>query len=264
MIRRAMALTECSECGQQVSQGAPVCPHCGLKNPAWRPPIEGATPDAPDTGPETPRKGLSRFKGCILPVIAGLIGLTIGAIIFGDDTPLTQTPAQQQAKAPGPTRTPEPPTATPLPTATFTPTPTPGPPTATPLPTPTFTPIPTATPIPTLTPYPVPSIRISAPDLIAEWKGNELAADNKYPGNVIEVFGSIIDVEEKSSFLGADYYEVTLDGGLFAYIDCAFDLIHKDSLLLLQRGQTATFRGIVSSGNTAFVKMEKCVLVENE
>jgi hypothetical protein len=33
----AMALTQCSECGGQVSTGAATCPHCGIASPAQDP-----------------------------------------------------------------------------------------------------------------------------------------------------------------------------------------------------------------------------------
>jgi hypothetical protein len=80
---------------------------------------------------------------------------------------------------------------------------------------------------------------------------------------VIDVYGTIIDVEEKGSILG-DSYEITLDAGILAYVDCRFDLIHKDSLLSLQRGQTVTVRGKVSRGNPAWVKMTKCIIPNNQ
>ena len=130
---------------------------------------------------------------------------------------------------------------------------TPRAPTATPGPTPT------SGPTPTLTPYPAPAIRISAENLIGEWDSNEMAADEKYPGQLIDVFGVIVDVEEKSARSG-DAYEVTLAGGLLAYVDCSFSAAHRKILLTLQAGQTVTVRGIVSRGSTVMVKMTNCVI----
>lgn len=88
---------------------------------------------------------------------------------------------------------------------------------------------------------------------------NEVAADNKYPGEVIDVYGTIIDVQEKESIFG-DSYEVTLDAGILAHVNCRFDLIHKESLLSLARGQTTTVRGKVQTGNPAWVEMRNCVM----
>lgn len=128
-------------------------------------------------------------------------------------------------------------------------------------PTPTLTPTPT--PVPTHTSTPAPTVvRISAVDLIGEWEGNEVAADSKYPGKLIEVYGSIIDVERKGGLLRDPYYEVTLYGGVLSYVNCNFDLSKKGSLLSLRAGQTVSLRGRVSHGNPSFVTIENCDVVK--
>jgi hypothetical protein len=69
-----MALTKCKECGKEVSKGAKLCPHCGIKNPGVK---------ASDT-----------LLGIVLIVF--IIGV-IGAITGGDEAQETQTQTAQQS-----------------------------------------------------------------------------------------------------------------------------------------------------------------------
>ena len=78
-----MALTNCRECGQQVSTEATACPHCGAPSPA-RPSLGRATPDAsqPRLGPPQPKSTVPDLAiGCLLAlgvlvviIVAGLTG----------------------------------------------------------------------------------------------------------------------------------------------------------------------------------------------
>lgn len=241
-----MALVKCWECGKEASDSAEYCPHCGVKSPAWRPEpridvVKGVTPSAGVAAP--PKKG-SRLFGCGVVAVVGFMVLYFVGLLVEDDTSERTAGSggvrpTQVARVVAATTIPGPATATPGPTATEEPAPLP-------------------------TPYFEPEIAISAEDLVGEWLANEVAADNMYVGRVIDVRGKIIDVQEKSAFLQDNVYEVTLDGGILAYVDCTFDLVHKESLLLLARGQIATVRGRVSRGSPAHVYLRKCVVPNDQ
>lgn len=71
-----MALVKCRECGQQVSDQAEVCPHCGIKSPARIP----ASTSSPQTPPAAaPRK---KSNGCLL-VLGAFIALIVISVVVG-------------------------------------------------------------------------------------------------------------------------------------------------------------------------------------
>ncbi len=135
--------------------------------------------------------------------------------------------------------------------------------------TPTITTTPprrTATPTKAATPTPSSAIpRYQVHAIFDEYEANEARADAKYLNKVIEVTGTIVDVEKKGGgvFSGPERYEVTLDGkGFLRFLDCDFPLSLRESVLALDAGQSVTLRGYVSFGNTVKVRMQRCEIVE--
>lgn len=135
--------------------------------------------------------------------------------------------------------------------------------------TPTITTTPprrTATPTKAATPTPssiIPRYQVHA--IFDEYEANEARADAKYLNKVIEVTGTIVDIEKKGGgvFSGPERYEVTLDGkGFLRFLDCDFPLSLRESVLALDAGQSVTLRGYVSSGSTVKVRMQRCEIVE--
>ena len=135
--------------------------------------------------------------------------------------------------------------------------------------TPTITTTPprrTATPTKAATPTPsraIPRYQVHA--IFDEYEANEARADAKYLNKVIEVTGTIVDIEKKGGgvFSGPERYEVTLDGkGFLRFLDCDFPLSLGESVLALDAGQSVTLRGYVSSGSTVKIRMQRCEIVE--
>lgn len=135
--------------------------------------------------------------------------------------------------------------------------------------TPTITTTPprrTATPTKAATPTPSSAIpRYQVHAIFDEYEANEARADAKYLNKVIEVTGTIVDIEKKGGgvFSGPERYEVTLDGkGFLRFLDCDFALSLGESVLALDAGQSVTLRGYVSSGSTVKIRMQRCEIVE--
>ncbi len=135
--------------------------------------------------------------------------------------------------------------------------------------TPTITTTPprrTATPTKAATPTPSSAIpRYQVHAIFDEYEANEARADAKYLNKVIEVTGTIVDIEKKGGgvFSGPERYEVTLDGkGFLRFLDCDFPLSLRESVLALDAGQSVTLRGYVSSGSTVKIRMQRCEIVE--
>lgn len=135
--------------------------------------------------------------------------------------------------------------------------------------TPTITTTPprrTATPTKAATPTPSSAIpRYQVHAIFDEYEANEARADARYLNKVIEVTGTIVDIEKKGGgvFSGPERYEVTLDGkGFLRFLDCDFPLSLGESVLALDAGQSVTLRGYVSSGSTVKIRMQRCEIVE--
>lgn len=96
---------------------------------------------------------------------------------------------------------------------------------------------------------------VSSKKLNQDYQENEIAADNKYLNNYIEVSGKIVSVRK-----GLFNYIVGLDAdgyGIYT-IDCQFKEDQVDSLASLKTGQYITIVGICKGKNLAGVTVENC------
>jgi hypothetical protein len=82
-----MALKPCRECGVQVSTGAEVCPHCGVRSPAAADPLAvlGLSDDRPNT------KGRGGCATIIAIIFAGIGGVIIVGSFLPNESKNTET-----------------------------------------------------------------------------------------------------------------------------------------------------------------------------
>jgi hypothetical protein len=100
-------------------------------------------------------------------------------------------------------------------------------------------PTPTSTPTDTPTPTCEPGIVcVNAEQLCDDYDANEVAADAKYKGKDLEVYGEVKRIE---SFLDDIY--LTLDCGWFSYVWCYFDEADTDKLMDVVEGDHVKVRG---------------------
>jgi hypothetical protein len=100
-------------------------------------------------------------------------------------------------------------------------------------------PTPTSTPTDTPTPTCEPGVVcVNAEQLCDDYDANEVAADAKYKGKILEVSGEVKRIE---SFLDEIY--LTLDCGWFTYVWCYFDEADKDKLMHVVEGDYVKVRG---------------------
>ena len=115
----------------------------------------------------------------------------------------------------------------------------------------------TVTPEPESTP-----IIIDSVDLALEFDDNELAAEAKYEGQVLEVSGVILDITEIG---GKPYVKLDgLDEYGFSCVMCEFSSDTESQLYPLMKYDWATIRGTYSSYTMSRVKLEGCELVSVE
>jgi gamma-glutamylcyclotransferase (GGCT)/AIG2-like uncharacterized protein YtfP len=133
-----------------------------------------------------------------------------------------------------------------------------------PTPTPTATPTPTPSPTPTPTPTPTCEpglICVTAAQLCDDYDTNKLAADNKYKGKPIEIYGEVKEID-RDSITGRPY--ITLDCGLLLNIDrvwCYFNKADEAELEQLEKGDWVYVWGEGASTTLAgHPKLEQCTL----
>ena len=86
-------------------------------------------------------------------------------------------------------------------------------------------------------------LKINAYELRAEYKANEVAADEKYEDKIAYVEG-VIDGFGKTI---ADYPYITLDDGEYIVsVQCIFQKEHTSAIAALNEGQEVTIRGEIS------------------
>jgi hypothetical protein len=91
-------------------------------------------------------------------------------------------------------------------------------------------------------PTPVEVISVTAPQLVADYKANEVAADEKYKNRLLAVTGKIDRIGKD---IMDDMY-VTLESGErygIISVQSFFDVSHKDRLTQLRKGQQVTITG---------------------
>ncbi|HOS88348.1 MAG TPA: hypothetical protein PLG37_02645 [Candidatus Pacearchaeota archaeon] len=101
--------------------------------------------------------------------------------------------------------------------------------------------------------------RVAAVDLAAEYKANQVAADDKYKNKTIEVSGTIYNIGK--DILDAPY--VVLSGtDMVTNIQCMFDKSDQSQLTSLAKDTKIVLRGKVSGQVVFNVLLNNCSIVE--
>jgi len=101
-----------------------------------------------------------------------------------------------------------------------------------------------------------PSFRLTSEEIYSEYKANEVAADAKYKGKVIEVSGCIRSIGKD---LMDNAYIVVGGEGLLDGVQCAFPRSAEAKLAILAEGQQVTVKGEVQ-GKSISVQLRNCSL----
>ena len=89
-------------------------------------------------------------------------------------------------------------------------------------------------------------IKISAVDFIHEYEANDSAANQKYPGKVVETDGNIKKIEKDEK----GYYTVVLgDTSNFSSVRCSMDTVHNEDAAHLTAGSFVILRGACTGFN---------------
>jgi len=105
-----------------------------------------------------------------------------------------------------------------------------------------------------------PVLTISSDQLIADFKGNEVAANGKYKGKMVVVSGNIDTIA--TDIMNKMY--VTMGSGQkfdIVHVQCFFSDKHKDEVASVRKGQYLTIRG-KCEGKFGNVLMKNCEFVK--
>jgi len=104
------------------------------------------------------------------------------------------------------------------------------------------------------------AVTVSASTIVDDYKNNEVAADEKYKGKVVEVSGTIESIAKDVM----DTMYVTLAGGgefEMRSVQCYFADSEKDKLASLSKGSRLTVKGRCE-GLMMNVQLKGCTIVE--
>jgi len=104
-----------------------------------------------------------------------------------------------------------------------------------------------------------PPIKVSASALSQAYDSNEVAADAKYKGNVVDVSGTIDTIGK--DILGTPYVSLKTSEYSIIGVQCMFSQSDEAALAALSSGQTITLEGTVS-GKTIEVIVDGCSIVK--
>lgn len=100
-------------------------------------------------------------------------------------------------------------------------------------------------------------VQVEAGQLLADFKGNEAAADAKYKGKVLQVTGFVNKVD--TEFINKDQYIVRVDNGdkyNFLHVNCN-DLAAARAATIVP-GSAITVRGTFQDGGDLGVELKAC------
>ena len=96
--------------------------------------------------------------------------------------------------------------------------------------------------------------RLSADDLGREYRENEIAADLRYKGKVVEVTGTVGTIGKGLDSL---YFVLKTSTG-HADVQCVFTRSHEAKAALLREGRTVTVRGLCDGMTLLSVFLKGC------
>ena len=104
-----------------------------------------------------------------------------------------------------------------------------------------------------------PAVTIDADALHAEYDANEVAADGKYKGKVLEVTGTVKEVK-KGPFGGQEVELESSRNQFLSSVDCEFPDSAQGALAKLRKGQRVSIRGKCKGLLVGSVQLDNCVL----
>lgn len=104
-----------------------------------------------------------------------------------------------------------------------------------------------------------PAIQVTPGQLFAEYEANDIAADRKYKGKVLQMTGTVDTISR--DLLDTIYVTLKAGNATFVQIQCFFDDGSEDAVAKLSSGQSLTIRGRCD-GKFGNVMLKDCAIVK--
>lgn len=104
----------------------------------------------------------------------------------------------------------------------------------------------------------LPGIKVSASELVSAFENDEAAANAKYLSKVVEVSGSVSEVNDQDSIL---YVNLTYPEAMMGGVQLTVDTRSKEAAKKLKEGDNATFKGFCN-GFLMDVVVKDAILIE--
>ncbi len=104
-----------------------------------------------------------------------------------------------------------------------------------------------------------PAIQVSASELYADYKANQVAADTKYKGKTVEVSGTINSIGK--DILDTPYVSLNA-GDILSTVQCMFDKSDSAQLATLAKDTRITLTGKVRGEVIMNVLLDNCSIVK--
>lgn len=104
-----------------------------------------------------------------------------------------------------------------------------------------------------------PAIQVTPAQLFAEYEANDIAADRKYKGKVLQMTGTVDNISR--DILDTIYVTLKAGNATFFRIQCFFDDGSEEAVAKLSSGQSLTIRGRCD-GKFGNVMLKDCAIVK--
>ena len=107
-----------------------------------------------------------------------------------------------------------------------------------------------------------PVYQLSVEDFLKEFNSNQIAADLKYKGRTIALWGEISSFGRTAwnDFPTIDLVEEDFTFDVSGHVECAFPKSAEASIARLSKRMSITVKGKVVGGSSLFPRMEDCSL----
>ena len=102
-------------------------------------------------------------------------------------------------------------------------------------------------------------IEVTANDIFSAFEENEVAAEEKFKGQLVKVTGIVSEINSKSALISANIL-LKVDGSVFGCVQCNFNSENSKALATVEKGQNITITGTCGGLSLYNVMINACEL----
>ena len=102
-------------------------------------------------------------------------------------------------------------------------------------------------------------IEVTANDIFSAFEENEIAAEEKFKGQLVKITGIVSDINSKSTLISANIL-LKVDGSVFGCVQCNFNSENSKALSTVEKGQNVTIVGTCEGLSLYNVMINACEL----